>query len=415
MKKITRPIPLKKFAQVVTFVALMAWVLSACTPFSSLIVQPSTPQAQAARREAQVQRVEIQVLEPNPMWINALVHGNLTESCATLGESQVQYASNTFRITVYAVSPTDRGCVQVTTPFDTLIPLSTNGLPAGTYNVIVNGVSAVFTLPVETPIPSTATATSTAALPSAVPTSSGCIDMAKFVADVTIPDNTLIASNTAFIKTWRLKNTGSCAWDSTYMVSYISGATMTQQPGYYIVPTGQTVAPGQTVDISVGMTSPVENGNYTSSWGLTGRNEQLMPISGSANGNSFYVMIKVGDGSTPPGTITKASIDIELEQGSSAVCSADATYLVHASMTSDGPTTASYEIESTAGQISAGNFTQGYLTPVSPVEYGTVVFDQADTKTFSYRFVGPYPYPNDITVLLRVNKGEWNSVKLNCP
>ena len=395
---------------------LLGWLmaLAACIPVSSSADPTITPQSQTASREAQVQSVEIQVLQASPPQVNAIVRGNLTESCATLGDSQVQYASNTFRITVYAVSPTDRGCVQVTTPFDTLIPLSTNGLPAGTYNVIVNGVSAVFTLPVETPIPSTATATPTA-LPSAVPTSSGCIDMAKFVADVTIPDNTLIASNTAFTKTWRLKNTGSCAWDSTYMVSYISGATMTQQPGYYIVPTGQTVAPGQTVDISVGMTAPVENGNYTSSWGLTGRNEQLMPISGSANGNSFYVMIKVGDGSTPPGTITKASIDIELEQGSSAVCSADATYLVHASMTSDGPTTASYEIESTAGQISAGKFTQGYLTPVSPVEYGTVVFDQADTKTFSYRFVGPYPYPNDITVLLRVNKGEWNSVKLNCP
>ncbi len=68
---------------------------------------------------------------------------------------------------------------------------------------------------------------------------------------------------------------------------------MTQQPGYWLVPPGQTVAPGQTVNISIGMTSPVENGNYRSDWGLKKENGQLMPIQGGANGNSFYVEIKL--------------------------------------------------------------------------------------------------------------------------
>jgi hypothetical protein len=80
------------------------------------------------------------------------------------------------------------------------------------------------------------------------------------------------------------KNTGSCTWDSSYLVSYISGTTMSQQPGYWLVQQGQTVAPGQTVDISVGMTSPVENGNYAAYWGLKKENGELVPIQGARMG-----------------------------------------------------------------------------------------------------------------------------------
>ncbi len=119
-----------------------------------------------------------------------------------------------------------------------------------------------------------------------------------------------------------------------------------------------------------------------------------------------------GEGSA--GSITSASIAIELEQGSGSVCTANATYLVHAYITADGPTTASYEIESSAGQISAGNFTKGYATPIYPVDYGNVVFDDAGTKTISLRFVGPYPYPDNITVIIRVNGGDSHNTKLSC-
>ena len=137
-----------------------------------------------------------------------------------------------------------------------------------------------------------------------------------------------------------------------------------------------------------------------------------MPIQGGANGNSFYVKIKVNNGSAPAGKVTAASIDIELEQGSGTVCTADSTYFVHAHITTDGPTTASYEIGSTAGQISAGYFQDHGL---SPSVSGTVVFDQAGTKTINLRFVGPYPYPDNITVVLRVNGGEFHNSTVLCP
>jgi hypothetical protein len=139
----------------------------------------------------------------------------------------------------------------------------------------------------------------------------------------------------------------------------------------------------------------------------------LMPIQGGANGNSFYVKLKVNDG-TVDGNITAASIAIEREEGSGTVCTSDATYFVHASLTADGATTASYEINSTAGQVAAGYFQPSPMGPVSPEVTGSLVFAQADTKSIDLRFVGPYPYPDDITVNLRVNGGEWHSSKLAC-
>jgi hypothetical protein len=247
--------------------------------------------------------------------------------------------------------------------------------------------------------------------PTPTPVTTACKDAAEYIGDDGL-DGTIYAPNTAFSKTWTVKNTGTCTWDSRYLVFQISGALMTQQPGYWMVQQGQTVAPGQSVNINIGMTSPVEKGKYKSYWGLKNGNGQLMPIQRGANGNSFYVEIMVNNGDVSAGKVTVASINIELEQGSGAACTANSTYFVHAYITADGPTTASYEIGSTAGQIPAGNFQYDGLTPYVS---GTVVFDQADTKTINLRFVGPYPYPADITVNLRVNGGEWYNTKLSCP
>src|SRR5512143_2542482 len=161
---------------------VLSLIVAACAP---LVPATSTPVVTAAmsQREAQVQSVEIQVLQSDPPQVNAVVRGNLTESCAALGESRLQYAGNTFQITVYAISPTDRGCAQVTTPFETVIPLDTNGKPAGTYQATANGATAVFSLPIEKLVESTATPIPPA---TAVPTGAACTDSAAFVSDVTI-------------------------------------------------------------------------------------------------------------------------------------------------------------------------------------------------------------------------------------
>ncbi len=76
-----------------------------------------------------------------------------------------------------------------------------------------------------------------------------CTDRAAFLADITIPDNTTIESGTSFIKTWRLKNVGTCTWTKEYSL----GVWGKQ---FVSVPFDQEVLPQQTVDLSVELTAP---------------------------------------------------------------------------------------------------------------------------------------------------------------
>ncbi len=399
---------MKKSLLVTTLLILFGLVLSACIPVVPVMnvgglptAAPTSP-AEPVTREAQVQSVSIQVIQGNPLQVNAVVRGNLSQACARLGQSQVQSTGNAFQITLYEISPADQVCAQVVTPFETTIALNINGLPAGTYTVTANGASAVFSLQVATPV--APTIAPTVAAPTAVPTSRGCSDVAAFVSDVTIPDNMEMEPGTAFSKIWRLKNVGTCTWNSNYLVHWITGTTMSQQPAYLILNQGQHIEPGETLDIAVGMTAPMQNGSYVSYWGIKGRYGSFMPIQHGANGNSFFVKIKVNDGSVPPpGQVTSAAVNIELEQGSGAACTANSTYFVNASITANGPTTANYQIGSTAGQISAGYFQTIGSTELKSYIRDSVTFNQAGTQNIHLRFVGPYPYPDNISVFIIVN------------
>ncbi|MEW5940432.1 MAG: peptidoglycan-binding protein [Chloroflexota bacterium] len=87
---------------------------------------------------------------------------------------------------------------------------------------------------------------------------------AFFVSDVSYPDNTQVPVKTPFVKTWRLKNTGTCTWTSSYKLVFDSGDRMEgplEQPL-----TSGTVAPGQTVDISVNLVAPAAPGTYRGYW-----------------------------------------------------------------------------------------------------------------------------------------------------
>ncbi len=157
-----------------------------------------------------------------------------------------------------------------------------------------------------------------------VPTSTGCQDEAEYISDDGL-DGKYFYANTAFAKTWTVKNIGTCTWTSKYLVFQISGAFMTQQPGYWLLPEGQTVNPGQSVDIEVGMTSPPEKGYYESYWGLKNEAGEILPIKGGAYGNSFYAKINVSNnlGGEVGGAVTATAIDIVPEQGSGEACSAE--------------------------------------------------------------------------------------------
>ena len=113
---------------------------------------------------------------------------------------------------------------------------------------------------------------------------------AQFVADVTIPDGTSFAPNTAFKKTWRLKNIGTCAWNSNDVSLIFDSGEKMNAPASLALPT--TVNPGQTVDITVDMTSPAAAGYYFGYWKFKSNSGGTFGI-GSTAQKSFWVEIRV--------------------------------------------------------------------------------------------------------------------------
>jgi hypothetical protein len=120
-------------------------------------------------------------------------------------------------------------------------------------------------------------------------------DWAQFVTDVTVPDGTIFQPGATFTKTWRLKNIGTCTWTTAYTMVYVSG---TQMGSTTSVNLPGTVAPGQTVDVSVPMTAPNTAGNYTGYWKFKNPSGVLFGIGYNAN-SPWWVQIRVqGDTQT---------------------------------------------------------------------------------------------------------------------
>ena len=152
------------------------------------------------------------------------------------------------------------------------------------------------TIPGSTPIPGNPTLTSQ---PSAAPSGTSApaqtstpgadCEQAAFIGDTTIPDNTVLLPGTAFTKTWEIKNTGSCNWDSNYSLVFANQGDLMNGPlSTPVVSTGSVTA-GQTINISVNLVAPQLAKSYKGYWKLRDPNGNVFF---GAN-QSIWVMIKV--------------------------------------------------------------------------------------------------------------------------
>jgi len=164
--------------------------------------------------------------------------------------------------------------------------------------------------------PTQAVATATATvfytpLPSFTPIP---MDQAGFVKDITIPDDTVLAANTAFTKTWRLKNTGQTTWTSDYEVVFSSGNAMGGSASNKL---GATVKPGETIDISLDLKSPSSSGKYTGEWMLRTPSGKLFGLGEDAD-KPFWVKILVENYTSEPVPSEIYALDFTAK-----ICSAD--------------------------------------------------------------------------------------------
>ena len=112
----------------------------------------------------------------------------------------------------------------------------------------------------------------------------------SFVKDVTYPDGTEVNPGTAFTKTWRIKNNGSCTWTSSYVLLFDSGDQMGAPETGPI--TAGTVAPGETVDISVNLVAPADPKSYQGNFKLRSPDNIVFGINADGQG-PFWVKIVV--------------------------------------------------------------------------------------------------------------------------
>lgn len=144
--------------------------------------------------------------------------------------------------------------------------------------------------PTRTPRPTVVPASSTPASTSTftpTPLPLDCLD-ATYLADVTIPDNTHLEKGEAFIKTWRVRNSGTCPWPTDTQLVFISGNQMN-------APDSATVGvleAGETTEISIEMTAPNADDRFAGKW-------QLATGDGEIFGAWLSAVIRVGEAPTP--------------------------------------------------------------------------------------------------------------------
>ena len=148
----------------------------------------------------------------------------------------------------------------------------------------------------------------------------GCTFNGGYEGDVTVPDGTEIPPGKPFVKTWRMRNTGTCAWETGTKLVFYSGDQMDGPSAVAVGP----VAPNSGTQISVNLVSPSTPGTYTGYW-------QLQAPDGTRYGSIIYAAIIVvpaapsptetpGSGPPPVPTISapeETTIIIQLDAGNS--------------------------------------------------------------------------------------------------
>jgi hypothetical protein len=109
-----------------------------------------------------------------------------------------------------------------------------------------------------------------------------------YLEDVTIPDNTRMATGQSFTKTWKVQNNGGCAWAPGFKFSLVGGEAMGGQTLKIVEP----VPVGVITELSIAMVAPSDRtGLITGTWRMSGAN-------GTYFGDALTVTISMGGTTT---------------------------------------------------------------------------------------------------------------------
>jgi hypothetical protein len=112
----------------------------------------------------------------------------------------------------------------------------------------------------------------------------------KFVADVTLPDASLVAPGKSLVKTWRIKNDGKAAWPRGTRLVCVGGASFGTSKDGVAIP---QVKSGEEIDYSINITAPSIPGRYVSYW-------RMMTPDNRRFGHRFWIDLTVKTIKAPP-------------------------------------------------------------------------------------------------------------------
>jgi hypothetical protein len=113
----------------------------------------------------------------------------------------------------------------------------------------------------ETPAPEAPTALPPAEPPTAAP-QAPCVNDARFIRDVTIPDGTQFLPGQLLVKKWGVQNAGSCNWGANYRLVFIGGDSLAAASEVALYP----ARAGADATWEIPMVAPQTPGAYTSRW-----------------------------------------------------------------------------------------------------------------------------------------------------
>ena len=114
-----------------------------------------------------------------------------------------------------------------------------------------------------------------------IPQSNVSSDGATLISQ-TLADYTIVSAGQTAQQTWRIRNTGSSTWGSGYKLVFREGDPM-NSPRSVTLP---TVAPGETVEVTVPFQTPSQERAYASRW-------QLQNPQGTYFGPNLWIKVKV--------------------------------------------------------------------------------------------------------------------------
>ena len=275
--------------------------------------------------------------------------------------------------------------VQQTSVAQTVVALQTA--------MVVGTTPAAPLIPTNTPeTVQPATETPTATLLAATPTVTNT-PMPSYrigsVSDVTYPDDTVVTPGTSFTKTWRLTNSGTGTWGSNFRVVFVSGDAMGGPASFEL---GQSVAPGQSVNVSVTLTAPTTAGKtYQGKWMMATETGATFGLGTNADG-VFWVKIKTDQ----PFMITSA-IPVVSPTSYSGTC--PTTLVFTANITSTSAGTATYYIMTS---IANSPTYELKFSKAETLTTGTYTVQVDTTQTVTAAVYNDYPNHQQFPTLLSI-------------